>query len=62
KHFQSGHFPPLPASSIFSFQRYHTLNDNCAVMQHCTHMYFFSIFLRQIKLYFGGIYFFLLYK
>ncbi|CAI9591962.1 unnamed protein product [Staurois parvus] len=25
-------------------------------MQHCTHMNFLSIFLRQIKLYFGGIY------
>ncbi|CAI9577476.1 unnamed protein product [Staurois parvus] len=37
-------------------------------MQHCTHMNFLAFFLRQIKLYFGGIYsplgffFFLLYK
>ncbi|CAI9571564.1 unnamed protein product, partial [Staurois parvus] len=49
-------FTPFLSRPIFSFQRYHTLNDNCAVMQHCTHMNFFSIFWRQIKLYFSGIY------
>ncbi|CAI9579979.1 unnamed protein product, partial [Staurois parvus] len=53
----SGHsFTPFLPRPIFRFQRYHTLNDNCAVMQHCTHMNFLAYFLRQIKLYFGDIY------
>ncbi|CAI9620748.1 unnamed protein product, partial [Staurois parvus] len=34
-------FLPRPISS---FQRCHTLSDNCAVMQHCTHMKFLSFF------------------
>ncbi|CAI9565446.1 unnamed protein product, partial [Staurois parvus] len=33
-------FTPFLSRPIFSFQRHHTLNDNCAVMQHCTHMNF----------------------
>ncbi|CAI9608003.1 unnamed protein product, partial [Staurois parvus] len=35
---------PFLSRPIFSFQCYHTLNDNCAVMQHCTHMYFLAFF------------------
>ncbi|CAI9571369.1 unnamed protein product [Staurois parvus] len=31
-----GTYTPFLSRPIFSFQRYHTLNDNCAVMQHCT--------------------------
>ncbi|CAI9563106.1 unnamed protein product, partial [Staurois parvus] len=46
-------FTPFLSRLIFNFQCYHTLNDNCAVMQHCTHMNFLAFFFRQIKLYFG---------
>ena len=34
--FHTGHFHPLTAQTNFSFQRCCNLNDNCAVMQHCT--------------------------
>ncbi|CAI9561271.1 unnamed protein product, partial [Staurois parvus] len=34
-------FLPRPTSS---FQRCQTLNDNCAVMQHCTHINFYHFF------------------
>ncbi|CAI9592543.1 unnamed protein product, partial [Staurois parvus] len=44
-------FLPRPISS---FQRCHTLNDNCAVMQHCTHMKFLSFFF-ETELSFRGI-------
>ncbi|CAI9581676.1 unnamed protein product, partial [Staurois parvus] len=37
-------FTPFQFRPIFSFQRCRTLNDNCAVMQHCTHMKFFAFF------------------
>ncbi|CAI9566675.1 unnamed protein product, partial [Staurois parvus] len=39
-----GTYTPFLSRPIFSFQRCHTLNDNCAVMQHCTHMKFLSFF------------------
>ncbi|CAI9622455.1 unnamed protein product, partial [Staurois parvus] len=40
-----GTYTPFLPRPISSFQRCGTLNDNCAVMQHCTHMKFFIIFL-----------------
>ncbi|CAI9605081.1 unnamed protein product, partial [Staurois parvus] len=41
-----GTYTPFLSRPIFSFQRCHTLNDNCAVMQHCTHMKFLSFFFH----------------
>ena len=35
-HFHTGHLYTFPPRPIFSFQRCCTLNDNCAVMLHCT--------------------------
>ncbi|CAI9597887.1 unnamed protein product, partial [Staurois parvus] len=37
-------FTPFLSRPIFSFQCYHTLNDNCAVMQHCTYINFLAFF------------------
>ncbi|CAI9564635.1 unnamed protein product, partial [Staurois parvus] len=39
-----GNSTPFLPRPISSFQRCCALNDNCAVMQHCTHMTFFIIF------------------
>ncbi|CAI9605405.1 unnamed protein product, partial [Staurois parvus] len=39
-----GTFTPFLPRPISSFQRCCTLSDNCAVMQHCTHMTFLSFF------------------
>ncbi|CAI9604055.1 unnamed protein product [Staurois parvus] len=39
-----GTYTPFLSRPISSFQRCHTLNDNCAVMQHCTHMKVLSFF------------------
>ncbi|CAI9568287.1 unnamed protein product, partial [Staurois parvus] len=39
-----GIYTPFLPRPIFSFQCCCTLNDNCAVMQHCTHMKFLSFF------------------
>ncbi|CAI9623751.1 unnamed protein product, partial [Staurois parvus] len=41
-HFKSDTFTPFQSRPIFSFQCYHTLNDNSGVMQHCTHMKFLA--------------------
>ncbi|CAI9586377.1 unnamed protein product, partial [Staurois parvus] len=43
-HFQSGHFYPLPVQANFQLSALSHLNDNCAVMQHCTHMNFLAFF------------------
>ena len=40
---------------IFSFQHCRTLNDNCAVVLHCTQTIFLSFFFPQVELSFGGI-------
>ncbi|CAI9606674.1 unnamed protein product, partial [Staurois parvus] len=39
-----GTYTPFLPRPIFSFQRCHILNDNCVVMQHCTHMKFLYFF------------------
>ncbi|CAI9594212.1 unnamed protein product, partial [Staurois parvus] len=60
-------FTPFLSRPIFSFQCYHTLNNNCAVMQHYTHMNFFCIFFETDKTFFwwylftNGIFYFFCY-
>ncbi|CAI9569751.1 unnamed protein product [Staurois parvus] len=44
-------YSPFLPRPISSFQRCHTLNDNCAVMQHCTHMKFLSFFVTDRALF-----------
>ncbi|CAI9574554.1 unnamed protein product, partial [Staurois parvus] len=41
-------FTPFLSRPVLSFQRYHTLNDNCAVMQRCTHMKIDEYILAKI--------------
>ncbi|CAI9614339.1 unnamed protein product, partial [Staurois parvus] len=50
-------FTPFLSSPIFSFQCYSTLNDNCEIMQHCTHMNFFIlvVFINHWDFYFFAI-------
>ncbi|CAI9560340.1 unnamed protein product, partial [Staurois parvus] len=43
--FQPGHFHPLPVQANFHLSALSQLNDNCAVMQHCTHMNFLAFFM-----------------
>ncbi|CAI9577976.1 unnamed protein product, partial [Staurois parvus] len=50
-----GTYTPFLSRPIFSFLHCHTLDENCAVMQHYTHMNFLSFILRQIQLSFGSI-------
>ncbi|CAI9620922.1 unnamed protein product, partial [Staurois parvus] len=49
-----GTYTPFLPRPISSFHHYRTLSDNCAVMQHCTHIKCLSFFL-QIELSFGSI-------
>ncbi|CAI9549224.1 unnamed protein product [Staurois parvus] len=35
-HFNTGQFYTFLPRPVFRFQRSHILNDNCAVIQHCT--------------------------
>ncbi|CAI9573711.1 unnamed protein product, partial [Staurois parvus] len=42
-----GTYTPFFTRPILSFQRCLTLNDNCAVMQDCTHMTFLSFFSHK---------------
>ncbi|CAI9576959.1 unnamed protein product, partial [Staurois parvus] len=41
-----GTYTPFLPRTISCFQHCHILNDNCAVIQHCTHMTFLSFFYR----------------
>ncbi|CAI9558546.1 unnamed protein product, partial [Staurois parvus] len=40
-----GTYTPFLPRPISISQHCHTLNDNCAVMQHCTHMKFLAFFV-----------------